>query len=119
MQMDSNPRLQDCSMLIENAIASLDASVEFRIKDSVPIRIYELLLDKYHFNDHTLASEDTIVERGFHQVDETIKDNMKLFDQEILVRVLGVLRFIALRRTRGGREYLRVVYLYASEIRAL
>ena len=47
------------------------------------------------------------------------KPNGAMLDQETLVRVLGVLRLIALRRTRGGREYLRVVYQYASEIRAL
>lgn len=112
--MDINQHLQSCSLVIESAIAELDASSNYEIKDVVPIRIYELLLDKYHFKDEAIGVDSGAEEYGYRIVNDAIKNNRKLFDYETLVKVIAVLRLVARRRTRGGREYLRVVQAYAG-----
>ncbi len=115
-EMDMNHHLQNCARVIENAVAELDADSGLFIKDAVPIRVYELLIDKYHFGDEKLPVDNGAEEQCLLRVNEAIKRNRSLFDYETLVKVLSVLRFIAKRRTRGGREYLQVVKNFAGDI---
>ena len=113
-EMDMNQHLQSCSLVIESAIAELDARSNYEIKDVVPIRIYELLLDQYHFKDEAIGVDSGAEEYGYKTVNDAIKNNRILFDYETLVKVIAVLRLVARRRTRGGREYLKVVQVYAG-----
>jgi hypothetical protein len=44
-----------------------------------------------------------------------IENDLKGIDEDELVKVLGVLHFVAKRRTRGHREYLRIVEQFVGE----
>ena len=115
VQMDANDELQDYSYAIEGAIGAFDRRTGCKIKDDVPIRIYEKLLDKYYFKDEKVTIENKLLEDGFGHVQSVIESDLKGIDEEKLVKVLGVLHFIAKRRTRGHREYLAIVEQFVGE----
>ena len=114
-QMDASDELQEYSYAIEGAIGKFDRRTGRKIKDEVPICIYEKLLDKYHFKDRKIIFENELLEGGFTQVEDAIKSDLQKVDEEKLAKVLGVLHFIAKRRTRGHREYLAVVEQFVGE----
>lgn len=114
--MDMREDLQKYSSAIENAIFRFDLATEHTIRDEVPIRIYERLLDKYHFGDESSASDDELVNSGIQYVEEAIQLLLSQADRSTLVKILSILRHIAQRRTRGRREYLQVVGTYAKAV---
>jgi hypothetical protein len=114
-QMEANFELQECSNTIEGAICAFDQEVEHRINDDVAIRIIELLLDKYHFKDEVMKFDNDLVENGFHRVNKAIENDLSKVSQEKLVKIVGVIHFVAKRRSRGGREYLKVINDYVGE----
>lgn len=115
-EMDASPRLQDYAMTIEVAIAELDRQSGHSLKDDVPIRVYERLLDRYHFEEPSEAAEDEWVRRGLERVDAAVGAELRGVERTTLVKVLAVLRFVARRRTRGRREYLSVVQTFVGTI---
>jgi hypothetical protein len=62
-----------------------------------------------------LTFESELLEDGFAQVESVIESDLKGVDEDKLVKVLGVLHFIAKRRTRGQREYLAIVEEFVGE----
>ena len=72
------------------------------------------LLDRYHFGEESAAVEDAWEERDLLQLEGLIKGELHGIDRTTLVKVLGVLRFVARRRTRGRREYLRIVQTFVG-----
>ncbi len=114
-QMDANFELQDYSSAIEGAIGAFDSQKGQRIGDEIPIRIYEKLLDKYHFKDKKLTFESDILEEGFNYIESVIASDLEDIKEEELIKTLGVLHFIAKRRSRGNREYLTIVEQYVGE----
>ena len=114
-QMEADFELQDYSFAIEGAIGALDRRMARKIKDDIPISIYEKLLDKYHFKDKEISFANEVLEDGFNYVDAVIKTDLEGVEQEKLIKILGVLHFIAKRRTRGHREYLAIVEQYVGE----
>ena len=115
MQMDANPGLQDCSYAIEGAIGAFDRQTGRIIRDDVPLQIFERLLDKYHFKDEKLTFASELIEDGFNYVESVIKADLPRIDEAELVKVLGVLHFVAKRRSRGNREYLAIVEQFVGE----
>ena len=123
-RMEADFELQDYSNAIEGALCAFDTEMKKTITDDVPIRILELLLDKYYFKDPTIECDDDVIEKGFTYVDRVIHEDMPTLPAETLVKVLAVIHFVAKRRSRGGREYLTVINMYvgnriASGVRAL
>ncbi len=114
-QMGASEELQSYSFAIEGAIGTFDKQTGRTIRDTVPIGILEKLLDKYYFKDENLTFESELLEDGFTHVDSVIESDLKRIDRDTLIRVLGVLRFIAKRRSRGHREYLTIVEQFAGE----
>ena len=114
-QMDASDELQDYSYTIEGTIGTFDRQTGRKIKDEVPISIYEKLLDKYYFKDDKLTFDSELLEEGFTHVESSIESDLQRLDEEKLIKVLGVLHFIAKRRTRGYREYLAVVEQFVGE----
>jgi hypothetical protein len=107
--MEASDELQNYSSAIEGAIGTFDNQTGKKIRDEVPIIIYRKLLDKYYFKDDKIIFESELLENGFNHVESVIECDLKGVDEEKLVKVLGVLHFIANRRTRGHREYLAVL----------
>ena len=114
--MDTRGDLQKYSSAIENAIFRFDLDTERTVRDEVPIRVYERLLDKYHFGDESSASDDEQVNSGIQYVEKAIQLLLPQVDRSTLVKILSILRHIAQRRTRGRREYLQVVETYAKAV---
>ncbi len=109
MQMEASDELQSYSFAIEGAVGAFDQQTGRMMRDDVPIRIFELLLDKYHFKDEKLTFDNELLEDGFNYVESVIENDLTQLDRGELVKILGVLHFIAKRRTRGRREYLAIV----------
>jgi hypothetical protein len=114
-QMAESMELQEYSNAIEGAISAFDRKTEYKINDDVAIRVIELLLDKYHFKDEILTFDNELVEKGFFHVNKAIEDDLAEVHIEELIKVLGVIYFVAKRRSLGGREYLRIVNNYVGE----
>jgi hypothetical protein len=114
-EMDTHAELQVYSYAIEGAIGAFDSETGHKIKDDVPIGIFERLLDKYHFKDKELMFASELQEDGFRQVENAIASDLPAMDEQTLIKVLSVLYFVAKRRTRGQREYLSIVEQFVGE----
>jgi hypothetical protein len=47
-------------------------------------------------------------------VDQVIQEDLNKIDKDTLTKILGVLRFVAKRRTTGKREYLTMIQQYVG-----
>jgi len=115
MQMESNLELQSSSNVIEGALGAFDAKTGKKIKDDVALDILKRLIDLYYYKDDEITFASPIVEEGFSYVNEAMKEALASLSEEQLIKILGVLHFVANRRTQGGREYLSVIHQYVGE----
>ena len=113
-EMERDFDLQDASNVIEGAIGAWDHSLHDTLKDEAAIRVLELLLDKYYFHDEAIEVTDETIRHGFDQVSTAIESGLTDVSSEDLCKILGVIRFVARRRTQGRREYLTVVRNYVG-----
>ena len=114
-EMDGNPKLESYGNAIEGALCAYDIENEGKLNDNHAIRIIELLIDKHHFQDQKIDLEHQIVVNGVNYVDKSIREDLKDIESEDLVKVLGVIRFVAKRRTKLGREYMTVIHQYVGQ----
>ncbi len=110
--MESSMNLQGYSNEIESALCKIDQEHDLKLKDELALNIYKLLMDKYYFKDKEFLFQSEMVEDGFELLVDVIKYND--IEEETLIKVLGVLYFIAHRRTKGGREYFNVIQHYVG-----
>ena len=113
--MENDLDLQDYSNAIEGSLCAFDNETGNLIKDEDAIKILELLLDKYHFKEEAAEISTPIIARGFHLVKGVIETDLKDIPEKELVKVLSVIRFVARRRARGGRDYLSIIHQYVGE----
>jgi hypothetical protein len=113
--MDGNMELESYGNSIEGALCAYDLENGGKLNDSDAIRIIELLIDKYHFQDQQMDHEHQIVANGVNYVDKSIREDLKDVGTEEIVKVLGVIRFVARRRTKVGREYMTVIHQYVGQ----
>lgn len=114
-EMDGNMELESYGNSIEGALCAYDIENEGKLNDSDAIRIIELLIDKYHFQDQEVEQEHQTIVNGFNYVDKSIREDLKDVENEKIVKVLGVIRFVAKRRTKTGREYMNVIHQYVGQ----
>ncbi len=108
-EMDRNAGLQAISLDIERALGEYDKILENTLRDEEAITIYELLLDRYHFGDETLRESSGTEIDGAGFINAVLQKSGHK-NTETLVKVLAVLRHVAKRRTKIGREYMQVVH---------
>jgi len=113
MQIDA--QLSDYSNVIEGALCAYDIELENKLKDKDAIKILELLLDKYHFLDEKIQIDEPLLISGFDSVDKSIIKDLPNIKKEILVKTLSVIRFVANRRTKLGREYMNIIHQYVGQ----
>jgi hypothetical protein len=113
--MDGNMELESYGNSIEGALCAYDLENGGKLNDSDAIRIIELLIDKYHFQDQQIDQEHQIVANGVNYVDKSVREDLKDVGTEEIVKVLGVIRFVARRRTKVGREYMTVIHQYVGQ----
>jgi hypothetical protein len=113
--MDGNMELESYGNAIEGALCAYDIANGKKLNDSDAIRIIELLIDKYHYHDLQMDHEHQITVNGVNYVDKSIREDLKDVENEEIVKVLGVIRFVARRRTKIGREYMTVIHQYVGQ----
>jgi hypothetical protein len=114
-EMDGNMELESYGNTIEGALCAYDIENGGKLNDSDAIRIIELLIDKYHFQSQQMDQEHLIVVNGVNYVDKSIREDLKDVRNEEIAKVLGVVRFVARRRTKIGREYMTVIHQYVGQ----
>ena len=114
-EMDEDPDLTSHGSTIEGALCAYDIENENRLYDGDAIRILELLIDKYHFLDQKIEVDNHFIADGFHYVENAIREDLEDVNDEIIVKVLAVILFVAKRRTKGGREYMRIIHQFAGQ----
>lgn len=112
--MEASIELQEYSNAIEGAICAFDQETDQKINDTIPIRVIELLLDKYHFQDESVVFDNDLLERAFHYLNKVIETDLSKVPPNKLIKVLAVIYFVAKRRSRGGREYLEIINQYVG-----
>lgn len=123
-EMHDSVQLTEYSNAIEGAFCSYDVENNKTLNDADVIKILELLIDKYHFKDAQINSDNPFLLAGFDFVDAVIREDLAGIDELVLVKVLCILYFVAKRRTKTGREYMNVIHTYvgpriSSGVRAL
>jgi hypothetical protein len=112
--MDGNPELAHIGNSIEGGLVAYDVNLDQSLSDKDAITIVERLIDRYHFRDQDLSQDNQLIQDGVECVDRAITEDLDGVSQETLVKVLGVIRFVARRRTRLGREYMQVIHQFVG-----
>ncbi|EIC19399.1 hypothetical protein Thi970DRAFT_04918 [Thiorhodovibrio frisius] len=115
LEMDNSMELASYGNSIEGALCAYDIENDRKLKDSDAIKIIELLIDKYHFQDQSIGEQSELIAKGFNHVDQSIVEDLEDVNNEQIVKVLGVIRFVAKRRTQLGREYMNVIHQYVGQ----
>ena len=114
-EMEQSMLFQDVSDNIESAFCSIDERYSYNMTDDEAKKILERLLDKYHYKDNTIVCEKEIIEIGFNYIDNIVKTKLlKMVDNSTLIRILGAIHFILVRRSTGKREYFDVIHKYVG-----
>lgn len=87
----------------------MDREHDNTLSDTDAVRLLELLIDRYHFKDETIAFDNPFIESCFHYMTGIIEEDLCEISPHTLVKILGVIRFVARRRSQGGREYMKVI----------
>lgn len=114
-EMQRDTQLSDYSNVIEGALCAYDLELENKLKDKDAIKILELLLDKYHFLDEKIQTNEQILVSGFDCIETAITKDLPNIKGEILIKTLGVIRFVANRRTKISREYMNIIHQYVGQ----
>lgn len=114
-QMEASSQLNDYSNALEGALCAYDIENNKSLKDADAIKIIEMLIDKYYFKDTQISCDDPYLLAGFNFIDAVINEDLADIDQLVLVKILGVIQLVAKRRTKTGREYMKVIHQYVGQ----
>lgn len=112
--MDQDEDLQSYARVIEGTLCQWDLIHEGSLNDGAALNVIERLLDMYHFRDPDVSIAEEAISKGFDMVDQAIEEDLSEIDDETIIRVLGVIYFVAKRRSLGGREYLDFIHRFAG-----
>ncbi|MFI3197753.1 MAG: hypothetical protein QX196_05450 [Methylococcaceae bacterium] len=114
-QMAAHDQLNDYSNAIEGALCAYDIENNKSLTDADAIRIIEMLMDKYYFKGVQINADNPFLLAGFNFVDAVIGEDLADIDELVLVKILGVIYFVAKRRTKVGREYMTIIHQYVGQ----
>ena len=113
-EMADDLELQSYAHTIESALVLWDNSMRRTLDDSSALRVLERLLDRYHFKEDAAETIDEPLRHGFELVVSAIHQDLADVSNEVLVRILSVIYFVARRRARGGRDYFNLIHQYVG-----
>jgi hypothetical protein len=113
-EMDGNRELESYGYSIEGALCAYDIDKENILKDSDAIKIIELLIDIHYFNDQIIEADNQLIINGVNYVNAAIEKDLQNVDSEVIVKTLGVIRFVAKRRTNTGKEYMNIIHQFVG-----
>ena len=108
-EMADSLELENISGAIETALCQVWAADGENVNDRTAVRLVELMLDKYHFNDGEPRIDDPVVAAGQQLFSRTIREELSRVPAEKLVKVLTAVYRSIQRRTIGGNSYLKFV----------
>jgi hypothetical protein len=111
--MNDDLDLQSIANSIESTLSLWDQSCKGSLKDEQAIKVLENLLDLYYFKDTVEIIEEP-VETGYQMVLDVLRDDFSDIPEEKIIRILGVIHFVAKRRAKGGRDYFDVINKYVG-----
>jgi len=115
-EMDQSELYQNISDSIESAFCSIDAKYDYGMADDEAKKILERLFDKYYYKDRTIVCEKQIIEIGFKYIDNIIQVKLlNTIDIDTLIKIIGAIHFILVRRTTGKREYFNIIHKYVGD----
>jgi len=113
-EMEDDLDLQSISNVIEGALCTWDYVSNDTLRDELALRVLELLMDRYYFDDESVTVSNEAVRKGFDYASRAIDETLDDVSKDVLCRILSVIYFVARRRTRGGREYFTVIRQYVG-----
>lgn len=114
-EMNGNMDLESYGNTVEGALCSYDIENGNKLSDSDAIRIIELLIDIHHFKDQQMDCNSQIIANGVYYIEDAIRKDLDNVNNEIIVKILGVIRFVARRRTKAAREYMNIIHQYVGQ----
>jgi len=112
--MDTFSDLPTYSNTIEGTLCRWDYDHDQILNDGMAMRVIEMLLDKYHFGDPEISTPSVLLKEGFDMVVASIKEDLQGVPNDTIVKILGVIYFVAKRRTTGNREYFDIIHEYVG-----
>jgi hypothetical protein len=112
--MADSDHLQKIAYPIEAEVCSWDRDRRFHLKDADVIEVFEVLLDLYGFGDSPETVSDRVNRLGCQRVIQGLGHQLRRYDRNEIVKVIGVVRFTAKRRTLGGREHIDLLHHYCG-----
>lgn len=105
---------------IEGALCAYDLKNGNNLQDSDAIRIIEALIDLHYFGDNKteVESNSPIISNGVNFIEQAIEEDLQEIGNEEIVKILGVIRFVARRRAKfaiTGREYMNIIHQYVGQ----
>jgi hypothetical protein len=111
--MEDDWDLQSIANSIEATLCLWDQCCQNMLTDDFALIVLERLLDLYYFKEMVEISEEPI-KTGFQMVLNVIQNDLRDIPEETLVKILGVIYFVAKRRAKGGRDYFNVINEYVG-----
>jgi hypothetical protein len=112
--MNRHDRLRSYSDTIEATLCLWDHYHNNSLVDELALGVLEMLLDKYYYQDPDVSSTDELLQEGYDMVLQSISADLDHVPGETIVRILGVIYFVARRRACGGRDYFEVIRRYVG-----
>jgi len=113
-EMESNMDLESYGNSVEGALCTYDIKNGNILNDRDAIRIIELLINIHYFNVQDIDGESQVVINGVDFIEDIIKEDLKDVNNEVIVKILGIIRFVAKRRSKTGQEYMRLIHQYVG-----
>lgn len=113
-RMEADLDLQSYANTIESALCLWDHSMQGALKDDSALKVLERLLDRYHFKEETVEIAGEPVRNGVELVLSAIERDLSDVPDEVIVKVVSVIYFVAKRRSKGGREYFDIIHKYVG-----
>jgi hypothetical protein len=115
-EMDSTPKLQHYSSIIEGGICAYDMEINKTLKDDEALEIIEYLINFYHLKDEKIDSKSEIIINGVKYLKTLISIELgDSVNSEVISKILGIIRFVAKKRSTNKGEYLRLIHSFIGE----
>ena len=107
--MADSLELEGIGQVIETALCRAWTADRKNFNDRIAVRLIELMLDRYHFNEGEQPIDDPVLGAGHQLFSTVISDELSRVPADKLVKVLGAVYRSIQRRTVGGSSYLQFV----------
>jgi hypothetical protein len=107
--MEHSPENEKVALVIENMLCLIWNSDKVHVNDRTVEKLVELLLDRYHFDEHHDAINDPVLSEGYQRLCREIENKLASVPGEQLVKVLGAVYRSIQRRSCGSCTYLQFI----------